>query len=236
MTTRLAATMFLTALLGACGGDPAPRPGPVFPPRAGPVASSAPSIAMPTEGSAAPEQALDRQVIFRGEMELTVEDPMAAAAEVESLTAAASGYVDRSQGGGDDTVEMTVRLPAASLADVRAGIRPLGQVDRDVLNTTDVTGRVIDLEARLQSATALRDRLRSYIDRATNVADVITIERELTRVQTEIEAITAELQRTRGLVAMAALDVTLDEEHTLGPVAYAGVKVGQFFKKLVVWN
>ncbi len=231
MRSRLATHLFLAALLGACGGNPTSI-ATIAPPRA---FSEAPPDA-PAEGSFEPRQVAERQVIFRASMDVTVDDPMAAAARVEDLVVAVSGYIDRSEGGSDERVEMTLRVPSASLDDVMDGIRPLGEVERETLSSTDVTGRMIDLEARIQSLAAVRDRLRSYIDRATTVAEVIQIEHELTRVQTEIERLTAELERMRGHVAMSEIAVSLDREHTPGPLAAAGKGVAWFVEKLFVWN
>jgi hypothetical protein len=225
MSKRLAFQLFLflSAYVGGCGGDPF-------------VATTLAPPGVMSEGAAPPEQVPDRQVIYRAAMDVTVEDPMAAAAQVEALVGSVSGYIDRSEGGEDDKVEMNLRVPASSLDEVMDGIRPLGEVESESLNTTDVTSRVVDLDARIQSLSALRDRLRTYIDRATSVDEIITIERELTRVQTEIERLTAELTRMRGQVAMSEISVTLDRDHTDGPVVAAGKGVAWFFEKLFVWN
>lgn len=225
MTTRLAAATLLVTLGAACGGDPTPFSGSIAPPRAATGTTTW-----------VPDQTFERQVIFQAAMEVTVEDPAAAATQVESLVASASGYIERSRGGGDDKVEMNLRVPSASLDQVMAGIRPLGEVKRETRNSSDVTGRIVDLEARIQSLSALRERLRSYVERATTVSEVIALEAELTRVQTEIERLTGELTRLRGEVAMSELGVTLDKKHTRGPLTAAGYGVAWFFEKLFVWN
>src|SRR5687767_3374310 len=77
MSSRIAPHSFLlllSALLGACGGNPS-RPIPVAPPRA--VGDAGAYV--PSEGSVAPEQVTNREVIFRATMDVTVEDPMGAA-------------------------------------------------------------------------------------------------------------------------------------------------------------
>ena len=219
----------LSIALGACGGALS-SPAPTAPPGAMPYGEPA------SEGAVALAQVADRAVIFRATMDVTVVDPVAAAARVESLVSAVSGYIDRSTGGSDRKVEMSLRVPAPALDEVMDGIRPLGEVEREALNSTDVTGQMIDLEARIESLAAVRDRLRTYIDRATTVAEIISIERELARVQTEIERLTGELERMRSQVAMSEVGLTLDRRHTPGPLSAAGKGVAWFIEKLFVWN
>jgi len=215
----------------ACGGA-LPEPPRVTPP--GVLASGEADPA--TEGAVVSAQVQGRQVLFRAAMDVTVEDPMAAAAQVQDFVTSVDGYVEGSRGGSDDEVEMSLRIPAAALVQVMDGVRTLGNVERESSSSADVTGRMIDLEARIQSLASVRDRLRGYIDRATNVDEIISIERELTRVQTEIERLTGELESMRSRVAMSELALTLDRKHTPGPLTAAGKGVAWFFEKLFVWN
>jgi hypothetical protein len=232
MCSRLVATSsFSLIVFAACGGA-LPEPSPVGP--AGVIASGEADVM--TESGVAPAQVQDRQVLFRAAMDVIVEDPTAAAAQAEDLVTSFEGYVERSRGGSDDEVEMSFRIPAPALGQVMDGIRPLGKVERETSSSADVTGRMIDLEARIQSLQSVRDRLRGYIDRATTVEEIISIERELTRVQTEIERLTGELQSMRSLVTMAELELRLDRRHTPGPLTAAGKGVVWFIEKLFVWN
>ena len=68
------------------------------------------------------------------------------------------------------------------------GLSGLGdETDRRV-TAEDVTEIVIDLVARLKNKIALRDRLRKLLDRAQDVKEVLVVEEQLTRIQSEIDS------------------------------------------------
>jgi len=48
---------------------------------------------------------------------------------------------------------------------------------------------VIDLDARLANLVAVRDRLQEHLARSTNVSEVIEVERELARLQGDIDSL-----------------------------------------------
>lgn len=86
-----------------------------------------------------------------------------------------------------------------------AGGRVVGQNT----NTEDLTRNIVDTEARLRAQTALRDRLQQLLrSRPGRLADLLEVERELARVQGEIDAVQSSLAVMRTRVAMS--DLTLN--------------------------
>ena len=83
---------------------------------------------------------------------------------------------------------------------------------------------------------ATRDRLRQLLERAGNVQDVIAVERELARVQGEIESLEARLSVMRSQVALSELAVTLRQRPVLGPLGVVAAGAGTVLKKLFVWR
>jgi hypothetical protein len=83
---------------------------------------------------------------------------------------------------------------------------------------------------------AVRDRLRQHLDRANGIGEVITVERELARVQGEIEVLTARLKQLRGSVAFAELTISARHPVELGPVSLVLVTLTRWVGKLFVWS
>jgi hypothetical protein len=73
----------------------------------------------------------------------------------------------------------------------------------------DLTRQIVDTEARSRALTALRDRLQELLrSRPGRLADLLEVERELARVQGEIDAIQSSLAVMRTRVAMSELTLT----------------------------
>lgn len=88
-----------------------------------------------------------------------------------------------------------------------------GRIIQSTTGTEDLTRAIVDTEARLRALTSLRDRLQDLLrSRPGRLADLLEVERELARVQGEIDAIQSNLAVMRTRVAMSEL--TLNYQST----------------------
>jgi hypothetical protein len=99
---------------------------------------------------------------------------------------------------------------------------------------SDVTEQHADLSTRLANNLALRDRLKLLLDRAQDVEDVLAIERELTRVQSEVETMQASHERLDSQIALSELSVGLERRQILGPLGYVAYGLWWGISKLFV--
>jgi hypothetical protein len=84
-----------------------------------------------------------------------------------------------------------------------------GRVISETTNSEDLTRQIVDTEARLRAQTALRDRLQELLrSRPGRLADLLEVERELARVQSEIDAVQSALAVMRTRVAMSELTIS----------------------------
>ena len=82
-----------------------------------------------------------------------------------------------------------------------------GRIVADEKSAEDVTRQIVDTEARLKALRSLRDRRQALLDgRPGDVGDLLAVERELARVQGELEAATATL-------AVLERRVRMSEQH-----------------------
>ena len=210
------------------GGPVAPTPAPA--PSAPTARSSANAPA--TTGSASK----DRLVVLNASMQLQVDDLAAAIASIRTLTDTVGGSVSQltvnsnSESAGSNaphsasetvripgpaSASLTVRVPASSLASVEARVSGVGRLISQSSNESDVTQQHMDLSARLGNSRAEEVRLRALLARAGSVTDLLEVERELSRVQGDIESMQAQLAYLEGQAAMATLTISLDQP---GPV------------------
>jgi hypothetical protein len=81
-----------------------------------------------------------------------------------------------------------------------------GRIIQENVTSEDLTRQIVDTEARLRAQTALRDRLQELLrSRPGRLADLLEVERELARVQGEIDAVQSALAVMRTRVAMSEL-------------------------------
>jgi hypothetical protein len=83
-----------------------------------------------------------------------------------------------------------------------------GRVTAQSTTTDDLTREIVDTEATLRARTALRDRLQQLLaTRPGSLADLLGVERELARVQGEIDSTQSTLAAMRTRVMMSALTI-----------------------------
>jgi hypothetical protein len=71
---------------------------------------------------------------------------------------------------------------------------------------------------------------------AESVTDVLAVERELSRVQGELDALEAQLRVLRDRAAMSTLSVQLDQQVVLGPVSWVLQGAAKVVTKLFIWR
>lgn len=86
-----------------------------------------------------------------------------------------------------------------------------GRLKTQTTQSEDLTRAIVDTEARLRAQTALRDRLQELLrSRPGRLADLLEVERELARVQSEIDSVQSNLAVMRTRVAMSELTLSYE--------------------------
>jgi hypothetical protein len=192
------------------------------------------------DGAAAPQT--DLMLIWTGSMTIEVLSISNAVEQVSIKVKEAGGYIDASnqrEYGNRPTTTLSLRIPSDQLELMLGSLDGIGEISEKRLASEDVTERYIDMQARLETKKKLRDRLQNLLDRADEVKDVLAIEKELTRLQADIDSMTARLKAMKGKVDFATLTITLnakEHEKVLGPLGYVWEGAGWCVKKLFVWK
>ena len=177
---------------------------------------------------------VDRMTVRTGEQVVVVDSPVVAGRHVELLIQEAGGYLESSSGGSGGKVRVEGRVPAAQLDRIMDGVAALGKERRRHMTGADVTDQYADLDARLHSSIALRDRLQQLLTRAGTLDDVLKLEKEIARLQSDIDALQARIDQLKSWTELASLAVSLEHKHVLGPVAVVGRGFVRLASKLFV--
>jgi hypothetical protein len=167
---------------------------------------------------------VERRIIKNGEVELHVADLDASVEHVRKLVEAAGGFVASqsfyAKPGSWRRCSVTVRVPAGDFDRVVGELQKQGDVWRLSISTQDVTEEFIDLEARLRNSEKEEGVLLDLLERRTpKLADVLQVERELSRVRGDIETTQGRLRYLRNKVSLSTIDLELTEigEAAVGP-------------------
>lgn len=118
------------------------------------------------------------------------------------------------QAGSTHALSASFRVPADQLDAVLAEIKQLGQVQQESQGGEEVTAQYVDLQARLSNARRTEQTLLEILQKRTGqLADVLAVEQELSRVREQIERMEAEMKNLQNRVSFATLQVELHEEY-----------------------
>ena len=176
---------------------------------AGPVPMPAPTSKAELDSAALVFDA-ERQVISQASLDVEVTDVSGAIARLRALIESFGGFIEQVSTSGGPNPESgyaSVRVPSERFLDALDSIERLGKPLGQSLGQQDVTGEVIDLEARLRSELRTEESLLKLLDRAVSVSDVLTVERELSRVRANVERLQGQLDFISNSVALATINV-----------------------------
>lgn len=183
---------------------------------AGGGAAQAPGAPAAKPGQASLGQ---RSIVYTGAMTVRVDNVNGAADQLESIVAGLGGFVggdQRQMDSGRSTATLTLRVPADKFTGLldQIGHLPGAKEQSRQVSTQDVTGQVVDLAARIQAQQASVDRVRALLAKAQSIAEITSVESELSRRESDLESLQAQQRNLADLTALSTISVTL-----LGPDA-----------------
>ena len=180
------------------------------------------------------EVRVDRMLVWKAQLSLQVWSVSNAVTEATTMAKQQGGFVEQKSDRGDESANMTLRIPAKTLRTAMANLETLGDVTYRSVEGEDVTEQYIDVDARLKNKIVLRERLKQLLDKATTVKDILAIETELNRLQGDIDSMEGRIKSLKGLVDFATITLSLERKPILGPLGYLCKGVWWCVEKLFV--
>lgn len=178
----------------------------------------------------------ERLYVLTASQTVEVKEIASAMKQVDSVIQKSGGYVQSQSVREEEQAYLVLRVPAPQLRPMLDAMAALGSEESRSVSSQDVTEQYVDTEARLKNAIALRDRLKALLGQAKGVKDILEIEKELTRVQSDIDSMEGRLKKLKGQVDLAQIDLTLKRKKILGPLGYIVYGIGWVIQKLFVIN
>jgi hypothetical protein len=161
-----------------------------------------------------------RKIVKRANIRIRVENPETAEISINDLMTQYGAYATAAAiYENENSRQYTIRVPSAAYNDFLAGMSGMGKVLSRSENDEDVTVRYYDLEGHLETKKELLKTFQSYLGKAKNIEEILSVERRIAELQSEIDRTGIDL---RGL----ANDVDYSTVHLdiMGPAASISYK------------
>jgi len=157
---------------------------------------------------------LDRKLIKTGTITLESKDIDKVLVGIDGVVSAQRGIVESEDAQTDDeghtkTASVTLRVPVDNFDPAVDAITGLGVLVREQTSTEDVTSKVADVNARVDSAKRSIDQLRLLFSRANTLGDIIRLESELSQRQADLESLQAQQRSLGRLTALSTIQVSI---------------------------
>jgi hypothetical protein len=108
--------------------------------------------------------------------------------------------------------EIAISVPAAKLDETVAELSAVGTVIRSTTASENVGNQIVDTQSRLQTMRVSVERVRKFLEDAKDLNQIVALEAELTRRQSDLESLEAQLASLKGSVARSPIQISLTTE------------------------
>jgi hypothetical protein len=154
----------------------------------------------------------DAKIVRTGTLELEVTGFAEALTKARTAITGLGGYISASEERHDDDrdfASVTYRIPVDRWDDATEALRGLATtVLAERTAAVEVTGQLVDLDARIANLRATEQALVAIMAKATKIPDILEVQGQLTTVRSEIEQLTAQREQLADQAAYGTLAVT----------------------------
>jgi len=110
---------------------------------------------------------------------------------------------------GETLYDLTIRIPSKYFDALLDSIsKNVQKIDNKSISAKDVTEEFIDIEARLSTKKELENRYKELLKKANKVEEMLSIEREIGTLRSDIESIEGRYKYLKDKVDFSTLDIT----------------------------
>lgn len=122
---------------------------------------------------------------------------------------------------------IAIRVPKNEFDNFINNIDSFGNPIMKSVNGEDITAQYFDSEARLKSLKVQEERMIELLKKATELKDVVELEKHLTEVRYQIESLTGNLKRWDSMVDYSQITITIMEVAQLTPSEKTPITLGE---------
>jgi cell division protein ZapA (FtsZ GTPase activity inhibitor) len=173
----------------------------------------------------------ERIVLYNAFITLVVKIPDSTNTRLTRIASKYDGYV---QTLGNKT--SVIRVKSDKLNSAIADISEAGKVKSKTISGDDVTDQYTDFQIRLENAYNARKRYLELLGKAENVEAALKVEKELERLNGEIDSLEGKLKQLKHLSDYSTITIYMEEKVKPGILGYLGIGLYKSVKWLIVRN
>lgn len=167
----------------------------------------------------------ERLVIKRGNLSLLVKETLKAVEEVKKIAENLGGFVLSSHTWYTDAQKervqgkVVIKVPSDKFSEAIGKLKDLAiKVVSEQTTGQDVTEEYVDLESRLKNLEATEEQFRAIMKRSGKISEILEVQRELTRVRSQIEVAKGRMKYLKERAKMATITVNIATEEEELPI------------------
>jgi len=153
---------------------------------------------------------LDRSLVRTATIEMRAGDVAATVEGATDIAVTEGGYAGR-EDVREESATLVLHIPSDRFDGALGDLSKLGKVTSREQSADDVTEQVVDLDSRVSSQRASVDRVRTLLNRAGTVDEIVRIEQELTTREADLESLEQRRQALAGQVALSTVTMRISK-------------------------
>lgn len=180
----------------------------------------------------------ERLIIRTANMSLVVADTEEAMATISQMAEENGGWVVNSSvfqyNENAKTGNITIRVPSSGFNSALEALRSMSvEVRNESTSGQDVTEEFVDVSARLENLEATADRVRGFLDDTETVEEALQVNQELSRLESDIEAMKGRLQYLSQSASFSTITVDLTPDIVSQPIETSSWRPARVFRNAV---
>lgn len=154
----------------------------------------------------------DKKIIKNGNLNLEVRNYQTFNTAIHSIAKQFGGYIAReeqTQSGNRIENRVVLKIPVEKFEDAMSALSPSGEkiIDRNI-NAEDVTGEMVDVQARIEAKKQARLKYLDLLKQAKNMEEVLQVQQELNQIQEETETAAGRMKYLNYAAAYSTIHLT----------------------------
>lgn len=158
------------------------------------------------------DNAVDRKITKEGEISFETTNINDTKSLIAKTVQELNGYISKDNANDySDKLEhlLVIRVPSDKFDLLLKTIsESAGKLDSKNVDVLDVTSEYIDINARIKTKKELEDRYKELLKQATKVDEILSIEKEIGQLRTEIESVEGQMKYLKDRISFSTLTVT----------------------------
>lgn len=153
-------------------------------------------------------ETFERKLIKNGDLTLQIKNLDLIEEKIETWCKSYGGYISSSNRN-ERSLNFTIKIPSQKFDSAMEDAGNFGILKSKNISTRDVSEQFYDLQTRLSTKKILQENLQNYLKKATNLTDILKIEKELNNVTSDLESMEGQMRRLSNQIEFSTINIYL---------------------------